>query len=202
MKYAALTRTMTGVRSVINLFRIAIIAIGVALIVALIGILVVRMVTGPALAQSPDVRAARQRELNEILTSPLTRKYVKALRRSCASGNAPQALGRQRSAGISETPDPADACVTALTRLGREGLLGFVRDPQHTGTTPALSFDSGFVSAYLKREALSPQLPTMAVLKPIAERCLAQSETNIALCNAAGYGFGARAVHGETVRIP
>ncbi|MES1985881.1 MAG: hypothetical protein V4461_13100 [Pseudomonadota bacterium] len=202
MRQAALTRTMAVARSAINLFRIAIIAIGVALIIALIGILVVRMVTGPALAQSSDVRAARQRELNEMLTPRMPRKYVEVLRNSCASGNAPQALGRERTAGISATPDPADACVTALTRLGRDGVLGFVRDPRHTGTTPALAFDNGFVSAYLKREAISPQLPTMTVLKPIAERCLAQAETNIELCNAAGYGFGARAVHGQTVRIP
>ncbi|WP_152528007.1 hypothetical protein [Sphingobium lactosutens] len=66
-------------------------------------------------------------------------------------------------------------------------------------TTPAIAFDTGFVSGFLKRETLPDDAPVMATLMPIAERCLAQTETDHDLCNAAGHMLGVRAARGELV---
>jgi hypothetical protein len=88
-----------------------------------------------------------------------------------------------------------------LTRTGRDGTLGYVRDPHSVGVQPAQSFDDGFVGGYLAHETLPSGAPAMAVLLPIADRCLAQSEPNLKLCDAAGHMLGVRAAGGETIAL-
>jgi hypothetical protein len=62
--------------------------------------------------------------------------------------------------------------------------------------TPALALDAGFTVAYQGGSKAAAGMPDIATLKPIAERCLAQSESNLALCYATGFVYGARAVSG------
>lgn len=144
-----------------------------------------------------DVRA-EQAELDGVLTQA-SPEAVMRIRRGCAGGAQPDSIARLRAAGASELPDATEYCVAALTRLGRDGTLAYVRDDR--GLTPALAFDTGFVSAYQSEEAPPRGLPALASLKPIAERCLAQQEHDTELCRAAGQVFGARIAHGEPVRI-
>jgi len=62
--------------------------------------------------------------------------------------------------------------------------------------TAALAFDAGFTVAYRKGERHSAGMPDLQTLKPIAERCLSQSEADLALCFSTGYVYGARSVSG------
>lgn len=124
-----------------------------------------------------------------------------ALRRSdCAMGRAPEQVARDR-ANVPTWPDASAWCVTVLTRQGRDGTLGYMRDPRSSQPTPAIAFDSGFVGGYLKHDALPAGAPTIATLLPVVERCLEQREPNNKLCSAAGYILGLRAVSGETISL-
>lgn len=91
-------------------------------------------------------------------------------------------------------------CVTVLTRAGRDGALRYVTS-KSGGTTPAIAFDTGFVSAYLKREALPAGAPPMSILLPLADRCLNQNEPRPGACHATGYMLGLRAALGELVPV-
>lgn len=62
--------------------------------------------------------------------------------------------------------------------------------------TSALALDAGFTVAYQKGVKHAPGMPDLATLKQIAERCLAQNESNLALCYSTGYVYAARAVSG------
>ena len=124
-----------------------------------------------------------------------------ALRRSdCAMGRVPKQVARDR-ADVPAWPDASAWCVTVLTRLGRDGTLGYVRDPGNDQPAPAISFDSGFVGGYLKHETLPAGAPSMATLLPIAERCLEQREPDGQLCSSAGYMIGLRAASGEILTV-
>lgn len=172
---------------------VALLAAKVALLVALVGILIVDMVISRAQAQ------VAQLQLDSILHE--MKPADVALRRSaCAMGHAPKLAADARAAGI-ERPDASVWCVAILTRLGRDGALGYVRDPHNNQPTPAITFDGGFVGGYLKHEAVPAGAPSMATLLPVAERCLEQREPNNNLCSAAGYMLGLRAASGETVRL-
>ena len=161
---------------------------------------VIALTAPVAVAASPrDVRAERQRSLEAHLSSALSQTIVRA-RASCATGEAPANAIRLRAAGMTNAPDAADVCVTVLTRLGREGPLGYVRDPRSSVVRPALAFDQGFVTAWRNRESPAG-LPTMAALKPVAERCLAQAEKDTDLCHSVGYAYGTRAANGELVVV-
>lgn len=63
----------------------------------------------------------------------------------------------------------------------------------------ALAFDAGFTVAFQGKTALSPAMPALATLRPIASRCLQQQEPNLGLCYATGFTLGARAVSGQPV---
>ena len=150
-------------------------------------------------AQNAD-DALRQRNvyLQKVLTTdPVSR--IRELRNVCASGEFPERIAATRRVGLVASPDATETCVTVLTRLGRENALGYLKDTR--GTTSAVRFDTGFVAAYERREALPPNLPTMAALKPVAERCLAQAEPNYELGYAVGYAFGLRAAQGEVPSV-
>jgi hypothetical protein len=148
---------------------------------------------------TPAMAQVAQSELNTILR--VMKPDEIALRRSaCAIGHAPKLTADTRAAGI-EWPDASEWCVTVMTRQGRDGTLGYVRDPKHDQPTPALSFDGGFVGGYLTHEAIPPTAPAMATLLPIAERCLEQREPNARLCSSAGYMLGLRAASGETITL-
>lgn len=151
---------------------------------------------GPA----QDRRAEQQASLTALLTTDTATTIANA-RSQCASGRQPGIIARGRAAGASTLPDAADFCITVLTRLGRDGTLTAVRDTSAAGVTPALAFDSGFVAAYRKREAVPAGLPSLAAIKPVVERCLAQVERDTDLCFSVGYAAGARAARGEVVTV-
>lgn len=155
----------------------------------------------PSLAHGPtaDLVRRRQDEIQRLLTSA-DMKEVTAIRNNCVMGSQAMVTERGRSAGLIEIPDVTDACVTALTRLGRSGALGYVRDPRSSNTTSANAFDNGYVAAYLKREAVPTGLPAMPALKATGERCLHGNEPDTDLCYSVGYAYGVRSVNGEVVR--
>jgi len=153
-----------------------------------------------AFAQPRDSRAERQWTIRHLLSDSSSEGVVRE-RASCASGEQPASIALRRQAGTIGLPDAADYCVTLLTRLGRDGGLGFVRDARNSALTSPLAFDNGFVTAYQRREPIPAGLPGMAALKPVAERCLAQMERDTDLCFSAGYGYGVRAANGETVVV-
>ena len=140
-----------------------------------------------------------QMELDSILNR-VPANEVALLRSACAMGRAPKLAADGRAAGI-ESPNAGPWCVTVLTRAGRDGTLGYARDPRSSEPTPAIAFDTGFVSGYLKHEAVPTNSPAMAALLPIADRCLDQREPNNALCTAAGQMLGARAARGEVITL-
>ena len=150
----------------------------------------VEVFSASALASDPQSTA------NYVLTS-MTPDGAARIRGNCASGDMPALLDRNRKAGLTDVPDVAVYCVAALTRLGRDGTLGFLRDSQSAQAKPALSFDTGFVTAFRRRDPVTPDLPDLAALKPVAERCLSQSEADRAVCTAAGQIIGARVAQGE-----
>lgn len=129
----------------------------------------------------------------------LPRQQIAARRSSCATGAMPSSIADLRAAGF-KTLSTGAYCVTVLTRAGRDGTLRYVT-LKNGETTPAIAFDTGFVRAYLKREALPADLPSMASLLPIADRCLDQKEPNARLCGLAGQVLGTRAAHGELVPV-
>lgn len=152
-------------------------------------------------AAARDLRAERQRTVDTILTSGAP-DVVNAIRATCVAGRQPASVANGRQAGLHELPDAVEYCVAALTRLGRSGTLGWVKDTTRATPSTAQTFDNGFVSAYRKRDPIPASLPQMAALKPTAERCLAMRETDSSLCFSVGYAFGARAAQGELIRVP
>ncbi|MEA3012444.1 MAG: hypothetical protein QOD42_989 [Sphingomonadales bacterium] len=152
-----------------------------------------------AAAQPRDTRADRQLTIDYILRGGGTAEGIARERGSCASGQQPASIAERRSLGVRGLPDAIDYCVTLLTRLGRDGRLGFVRDSRSDRLTAAVAFDNGFVTAYQRREPIPAELPSMATLRPIAQRCLTQAEPDTDLCSSAGYAYGVRAANGETV---
>lgn len=124
---------------------------------------------------------------------------VARVRAACASGTEPGILDKMRAAGRADLPSVGAWCVTVLTRAGRDGALGYVRDASNATPTAAIAFDSGFVAGYLGGQPVPAAAPTMAALLPVADRCFDQAEPNLRLCTAAGRVIGARAAAGETV---
>lgn len=146
----------------------------------------------------PAKADVRQSDRDNVLRSLPADKILQR-RSSCAAGDIPAWLARLRGAGF-QTLSTGAYCVTVLTRAGRDGTLRYVT-LKNGETTPAIAFDTGFVKAYLKREALPADLPSMASLLPIADRCLDQKEPNARLCGLAGQVLGTRAAHGELVPV-
>jgi len=163
---------------------------------------VILAVLTPSLASATtaDLTQRRQEVIGQLLSSaPLSR--VTAIRATCVTGGQPASISRDRGLGLVELPDASDYCVTAATRIGRAGQLGYLRDTRYTTVTPALALDNGFVTAFLKHETIPASLPTMAALKPVAERCLSQAERDADLCYSVGYAYGVRAADGEIVHV-
>ena len=152
----------------------------------------------PGAAVAQDARTDKQGQIHYILSQG-TPESAALTRQACAAGDQPTLIARARRAGFGGMPDPSEICVASLTRLARDGSLDFLRDITSDQPKPALAFDSGFVAAYRKHEPVAATLPSMAALKPVAERCFAQSEPNTALCSSAGYIYGARTAQGETI---
>jgi len=154
---------------------------------------------GLAVAMASAAVASTQSFLDNLL-SDTSADRIAVMRSSCALGRGPNLRKRLTDADV-EAPPTGAWCVTVLIRTGRDGALGYVRDPSTNALTPSLAFDSGFVGAYLKRGALPAGAPSMAALLPVAERCLGQQEPNTKLCSSAGYMIGLRAARGETVDL-
>lgn len=167
-------------------------------IVAMLGAVLCAL---PHAALAGDLRTQRQKDVQFILLR-LPADSAALLRSSCL-GADPAILGGRRAildaTASSLSLTTAEICVTVLTRLGRDGALAYVHDTRSQKATSAEAFDTGFVTAYHKHEPVTADLPGIAAMKPLAERCLAQAEPNTALCSAAGYALGARAASGETV---
>ena len=159
------------------------------------------MLTLAAILAASAAEAHGARSQLQVILFDIKAADVASLRSGCAMGLAPKYAADARAAGI-DSPDGSAWCVTVLTRAGRDGTLGYVRDPRSSKPTPAGSFDSGFVSGYIKNGAVPASAPSMGTLMPIAERCLAQSEADLDLCSAAGQILGARAAHGEVAATP
>jgi hypothetical protein len=147
----------------------------------------------------PALAGALQVERDTILRD-LSRERVASLRATCATGTAAESTARQRNAGL-QTLSTGAFCVTLLTRAGRDGTLGYVRDTQTSQPSAANAFDSGFVSGYFTRETMPAGTPAMATLLPLADRCLENAEPNTTKCSSAGYVLGARAARGELVPV-
>jgi hypothetical protein len=154
-----------------------------------------------SVAATRNLRAERQALLDALL-GQFEMDVITRDRRLCAGGQQPEVIARKRSLGATSLPDAADYCVTVLIRLARDGRLSAVKDTHSSTPTPAISLDTGFVTGYRQGGALAAALPTMATLRPIAERCLRQAEPDADLCFSTGFAFGLRAFHGEVVRIP
>ena len=165
--------------------------------VVLIGLLVPTI----ALGQSPqDLRQQRQLSLESSLSID-TAADIARERAKCASGGTPARIARLRSLGAMTLPDAADYCITVMIRSAQDGVRRQLQDTTTAGPTPATALDSGFMAAYGRAEAMPADLPSMATLRPVAERCLAQAEAHTSLCYSAGYAFGLRAAHGEVVTV-
>jgi hypothetical protein len=154
----------------------------------------------PHLAAAEDVRAERQAMVSDILNVEADSNVARD-RVACVTGEMAHSVPRSRSAGFNSLPDASDYCVAVLVRSARDGVQTLLRGRSATTSTPASAFDNGFMLAFQKGEALPSGLPTMAMLKPIAERCFAMSEPDVSLCYAAGYAFGQRAYHGENLVV-
>jgi len=140
--------------------------------------------------------ADRQKEMDEILYHRPIASVVSE-RQVCATGIRGEMLAALDAAISGGAPlRLADLCLAALTRAARAGRLEAV---QNRRAPAALALDAGFMAGFAAREAMPAELPTMAALKVIAERCFAQREANAGLCSAAGYALGLRSSHGETV---
>lgn len=151
-------------------------------------------VVSPASAGGSQLQFDRDNVLHDLSADKVAQR-----RASCAAGAIPAWLTRLRSSGF-QTLSAGAYCVTVLTRAGRDGTLGYVTLGGKE-TTAAVAFDTGFVNGYLKHEALPADAPGMAVLLPIADRCLDQKEAKLRLCGLAGQVLGARAALGELVPI-
>jgi len=151
-----------------------------------------------ALATAGTAAAGILQASRDSMLREWPRDAIVKARTLCASGEvAREIVDRQRNAGF-ETLSVAEYCVTALTRAGRDGALHRVRLADGT-TNTAVAFDGGFVGAYLKKEPLPADLPSMAAVMPIADRCLRLQEGNARLCTLVGKVLGSRAAHGAVV---
>lgn len=158
------------------------------------------MVLTPAFAGPRDLAQEQQATLNSVLTTEAA-VYIAEDRAKCASGQIPSSFASTRLLGAKTLPDPEDYCITVLIRAARDGALAPLRDNSAANTTPAVALDTGFVAGYKSQGAATDGLPDMPTLKPVAARCLAQTEPRVRLCYSAGYAFGVRAAHGEVVRV-
>lgn len=161
--------------------------------VAAVGCIALSVAMVPALASAP------QEVRNSILQKEPPARIAQ-WRALCPSGTAGSSVKRLKDAGF-QTLSTGGWCVTILTRAGRDGTLGYVRDTRNTQLTAANAFDSGFVGGYLKHEALPSDAPSVAALLPAADRCLELRETNTKLCSSVGYILGVRAAAGELVPV-
>jgi len=72
---------------------------------------------------SPEEIAAHRREILQTLWEPGEGDFAANVRRTCFLGGQPKHVMEDRGKGVYFTPDAADLCVTALTRLGRDRQL-------------------------------------------------------------------------------
>lgn len=151
----------------------------------------------PAIASAQTLRT--QRPERDRLLDRMAADDIAHRRALCASGEVSASVERVRAAGFNPLSAGA-SCITVLTRAGRDGTLHYVSQ-QDGGTTASIAFDTGFVKGFLTREAVTASTPSISALLPVADRCLAQQETNLRACSAVGLILGARAARGELVPV-
>jgi len=199
-QWAAMVRAFRIVHKIAYGIWIGLLAARVAVVIAALALLVVDMAISRAHAQTSGGASTAQLELDDLLHGTMSAKELAILRGNCATGLAAVRREQSRAAGIDGAPVGA-WCVTVMTRAAHDGALGYVRDPNAIGIRPSQSFDDGFVGGYFSREAIPNGAPEIGTLLPIANRCLAQSETNAKLCGAAGQILGMRAARGEFITL-
>lgn len=160
--------------------------------------IIIGLALGAGFAAVPAIADVLEVERDSILNR-LRREQVVHHRSLCVTGGMPAEIARERAAGF-RTLSAGAYCVTILTRAGRDGALRYIT-LKGGETTPATAFDTGFVSAYLKREALPAGAPPMTALLPLADGCLDQKEPRPGACHAVGYMLGLRAAKGELVPV-
>jgi len=100
----------------------------------------------------------------------------------------------QRELGGADAGHEQLPAAIAATLLKAGGTQVPVGNGRAAAITAALAYDAGFTVAYTKGELPTAAMPGYTALKPIAERCLGQTEPSLGLCYSTGYVFGARAV--------
>jgi len=160
--------------------------------------IIIGLALGAGLAAVPALADVLAVERDSILNR-LRREQVVHHRSLCVTGGMPAEIARERAAGF-RTLSAGAYCVTVLTRAGRDGALRYIT-LKNGETTPAIAFDTGFVSAYIKREAVPTGALSMSALLPLADGCLNQKEPRPGACHAAGYMLGLRAAKGELVPV-
>jgi hypothetical protein len=156
----------------------------------------------PGIAQAVPQSTPALAELRAQVEETLTRRpiaSVAARREMCAMGisgeldsTLDQAFNSQLSAAL------ADECLANLTRLARAGRFAAVTSNR---APAAHAVDAGFMKGFQAHSPMPADLPSMATLKPVAQRCFAQREPDTQLCVAAGFALGLRTYHGETVSV-
>jgi len=145
----------------------------------------------------PSDLTDRQKMIDTILYQRSIASVVEG-RKLCASGVRAESMAALDRAFHSDlSAQLAEECIAYLIRAAREKRrerLSAARAPS------AGAVDAGFMEGYTKADTIPPDLPSMAALKPLAQRCFAQTERNTELCSAAGYALGVRAAHGELVK--
>lgn len=152
-------------------------------------------IVGPA-------RASGDYAVSTILTSmPMSR--VTQGRLMCASGIRGETAGTlDKAFGDGAALTVSRECVAYLVRFARLGQFGGPPGLKGNRAPITLAFDGSFMTGYQNHaggEPLSPQLPALAVLLGVAERCLRGQESNGRLCAATGYAIGARMAAGESL---
>lgn len=143
-----------------------------------------------AVARSRSIGAETQPDASDLCATLLAR----TAREGQLLGFYRDLLIELGADGTSSSHLPAAIAATVLKGESNQVPIGTRRAAL---ISSALALDAGFTVAYQKVQQATPAMPDLRTLKPIAERCLALSETNLGLCYSTGYVYGARAVSGR-----
>jgi len=173
-----------------------------ALLVALLAILALDAIITRANAQTSgysstgDDNAKHQKGIDLIYRTELS--DIRQIRNACLSIDSFMASMPAQVIMMSYKLSGSDVCISALTKLGRSGGLGYIGFKDNS-TSPSLSFDTGFVSGFKKMEDIPADRFDFLKLKALADKCYQNAEPRNDLCNAAGHMYGLFAAHGMIV---
>jgi hypothetical protein len=169
-------------------------------VAALVAIGIGSSATGQQSGNASTARssAAAYNPITILTTMPMA--SVSEGRLLCATG----ARGRmvnvlQKAIGNDVPLTVADECLAYLVRVAWLRQFGAPQRIKGNPAPTALALDTAFMTAYSKREAVARGMPTLATLRPVAERCFRATEPDAALCAAIGYAIGTRLASGEAL---